>query len=67
MYMYWCYVVLVRLWSVCEVVIVPYVEAVVAETVMCELFVLHVCKLRECEGVSVTEILLWGIDEVCLW
>ena len=32
-----------RLWSVCEVVLVPYVDAVVAGTVMCVMvFVLHV-------------------------
>ena len=36
-----------RLWSVCEVVVVPYVDAVVAATVMrVRLFVLHVCMLR---------------------
>ena len=36
-----------RLWSVCEVVVVPYVDAVVAVTVMrVLLFVLHVCMLR---------------------
>ena len=41
--------------SVCEVVLVPYVEVVVAVTVMCiPLFVLHVCILRECEGARVT-------------
>ena len=39
-----------RLWSVCEVIVVPYVDAVVAVTVMrVLLFVLHVCMLRECE------------------
>ena len=32
---------------------VPYVDAVVAVTVMCVLlFVLHVCILRECDGAS---------------
>ena len=36
-----------RLWSVCEVVVVPYVDAVVAVTVMrVLLFVLHVCLMR---------------------
>ena len=37
-------------WSVCEVVVVPYVVgAGVAVTVMqVMLFVLHVCMLREC-------------------
>ena len=42
--------------SVCEVVVVRYVDAVVAVTVMCALlFVLHVC-----EGVRVTFMLVWG-------
>ena len=37
---------------------VPYVDAVVAVTVMCVLlFVLHVCMLRECEGAMAT---VWG-------
>ena len=38
------------LWSICEVVVVPYVVGtVVAVTVMhVLLFVLHVCMLREC-------------------
>ena len=37
--------------SVCEVVVVPYVDAVVAVTVMrVLLFVLYVSMLRECEG-----------------
>ena len=36
-----------RRWSVCEVVVVPYVDAVVAVTVIrVLLFVLHVCMLR---------------------
>ena len=35
---------------------VPYVDAVVAVTVMrVMLFVLHVCMLRECESEMVTE------------
>ena len=47
---------------------VHYVDAVVAVTVMSELlFVLHVCMLRECKGVRVTEILVRGKDEVWLW
>ena len=38
---------------------VPYVDAVVAVTVMrVLLFVLHVCMLRECEGASVTAMLV---------
>ena len=44
-------------WSVCEVVLVPYVDVV---TVMLVLFVLHVCMLRECEGVTVPVMLVWG-------
>ena len=44
---------------------VPYVDAVVAVTVMRILqFVLHVCLLRECDGVRLTAMLVWGIDEV---
>ena len=47
---------------------VPYVDAVVAVTVMrVLLFVLHVCMLRECEGERLTAMLAWGIDEVWLW
>ena len=47
---------------------VPYVDAVVAVTVMrVLLFVLHVCMLRECTGARVTEMLLWGMEEVWLW
>ena len=54
-----------RLWSVCEVVVVPLVDAVVAGTVMrVLLFVLHVCLLRECDGAKFTSMLVWGIDEV---
>ena len=46
---------------------VPYVDAVVAVTVMCVLFfVLHVCILRECEGARVTEMLVSGMNEVWL-
>ena len=44
----WC------LWSACEVVVVPYVDAVVAVTVMrVLLLVLHVCMLKECDGARV--------------
>ena len=49
------------IWSVCEVVVVPYVDAVV---VICVLFVLHVCLLRGCDGARVTAMLLWGMDEM---
>ena len=49
-----------HLWSVCEIVLVPYVDAVVAVTVISVLlFILHVCMLRECESASVTEIMVW--------
>ena len=45
---------------------VPYVDAVVAVTVMrVLLFLLHVCMLRECE--KVTAMLVWGIHDVWLW
>ena len=48
------------LWSVCQVVVVPYVDAVFAVTVMrVLLFVLHVCLLRECDGVRWTAMLMW--------
>ena len=44
---------------------VPYVDEVVAVTVMrVLLFVLHVCLLRECDGVILTAMLVWGMDEV---
>ena len=47
-------------WSVCEVVFVPYVDMVVAVTVMhVLLFVFHVCMLRECEGARVTAMPVW--------
>ena len=47
---------------------VPYVNAVVAVTVMIVLlFVLHVCMLRECEGARVTAMVVWGLEEVWLW
>ena len=48
----WC-VVMWSPWSVCEVVSVPYVDAVVAATPMhVLLFMLHVCMPRECDGVK---------------
>ena len=55
-------------WSVCEVVVVPYVvNAVVAVTVMnVLLFVLRVCVLRECESARVTTMLVWGPGELWL-
>ena len=49
-----------RLWYVCEFVVVPYVDEVVAVTVMrVLLFVLQVCLLRECDGVRLTTMLVW--------
>ena len=54
-----------RLWSVCEVVVVPDVDAVVAVTVIrVRLFVVLVCLLRVCDGARLTVILVWGMDEV---
>ena len=47
---------------------VPYVDAVIAVTVMrVLLFWLHVCMLRECEFARVTAMLVWGMDVVWLW
>ena len=65
---YVCLCGVCSLWSVCEVLVVPYVvSAVVAVTVMhVLLFVLHVCVLQECEGGRVTEMLVWGPGEMWL-
>ena len=53
------------MWSVREVVLVPYVDAVVVVTVMrVLLFLLDVCLLRECDGARLTEMLVRGMDEV---
>ena len=47
---------------------VPYVDAVVAVTVMCVLlFVLHVCMLRECDAARLMAMLEWRMDDVWLW
>ena len=47
---------------------VPYLDAVVAVTVMrVLLFVLHMCILRECEGARVTAMMVWGMEDVWLW
>ena len=44
---------------------VPYVDSVVAVTVMrVLLFLLNVCLLRECDGVRLTAMMVWGMDEV---
>ena len=63
----WVYVLVLclwsygRLWSVCDFV----VDEVVAVTVMrVLLFVLHVCLLRECDGVRLTAMLVWVMDKV---
>ena len=54
-----------HLWCVCEVVVVPYVDAVIAVTVVrVLLFMLHVCLLRECDGARLTAMLVWGMDDV---
>ena len=64
----WCLLSCVRLWSVCEVVLVPYVDAVVPVAVVHVLLsVLHVCMLREREGARVTAMLEWRMKEVWLW
>ena len=54
-----------RLWSVCEGVVVPYVDAVVAVMRVLS-FVLYVCMLREYEGSRLTAMLVWGMDKVWL-
>ena len=60
-----CVVSVVIFWFVCEIVVLPYVDEVVAVNVMCVLlFVLHVLLLRECDGVRLTAMLVWGMDEV---
>ena len=61
----WCLDTCGSPWSVCEVVVVPYVvSVVVAVTVMYVLlFVLHVCC---CKNVRVTAILVWFPGEVWL-
>ena len=44
---------------------VPYVDVVVAVTVMrVLLFVLHMCLLRECDGARLMAMLLCGMDVV---
>ena len=46
---------------------VPYVDAAVAVTEMrVQLFVLHVCLLRVCDGVRLTAMLVWGIGQLWL-
>ena len=60
-----CVCGLMVLFGLCEVVVVLYVDAVVAMTVMrVLLIVLHVRLLKECDGARMTEIVVWGMDEV---
>ena len=49
--------------SVCKFGVVAYVDEVVA-VMRLLLFVLHVCLLRECGGVRLMAMLVWGMDEV---
>ena len=61
----------VMVWSVCEVVLVPYVDVVVA-VMRVLFFVLHVCMLRECEGdgnavLGPAEVWLWLVRGVSIW
>ena len=51
----WC--ICSHLWSVCEVVMVPYVDAVFS-VMRVLLLVLHVCMLRECDGARLTAMLV---------
>ena len=47
------------------VVVVPYVDAMVAVSVMCVLlFMLHACMLRECDSARLTAMLVWGMDDM---
>ena len=60
-----CACVCSRSWSLCEVVLVPYmVGAVVAVTVMRVL--LDASMLRECGSARVTAMLMWVTREVWL-
>ena len=55
-----------HLWYVCEVVLLPYVDAVVAVTVMCVL--LHVCMLRDFDDDGVCVVAIWVVHTVqVLW
>ena len=46
---------------------IPYVDAVVAVTVVrILLFVLRVFMLRDCEGARLTAMLVWGLDKMWL-
>ena len=49
-----------HLWSVCELFVVPYVDAVGAVTVKrVLLFVFHVCMLRECGAARLMAMPVW--------
>ena len=51
--------------SVCEVVVVPYLDAVDDVTVIrVLLFVLHGCMLRECDDARVAAMLVWGMEQL---
>ena len=60
----WCVLSCGRSWSVCEVVLVRYVDAVGAVTVMRVL--LFVCILRECGCARMSTILVLGTGDVLL-
>ena len=51
-----------RPWSVCEVVLVPYVVVVTVMHVV--LFVLHAIMMTECNSTRVTALLVWRTGEV---
>ena len=43
------------------------VSVVMWSSLVCLLFVLHVCMLGECNGTMVREIQVCGMEEVWLW
>ena len=43
---------------------VPYYVDEVVAVIRVPLFVLHVCLLRECGGVRLKAMLVWGMDDV---
>ena len=52
---------------ICEVVLIPYVDAVVAVSAMCVLlFLLDMCMLKECEGATLTAMLVLVTGDVWL-
>ena len=57
----WCVLSFGRTWTVCEVVLVPYVNAMGAVNVMrVLLFVLHVCMLKEYKAARLMAMQVWG-------